>query len=156
MEIKDRIVKIITSEGISPSLFADMIGVQRSSVSHILSGRNNPGLEILQKILTGFPKYNADWLITGRGEVYKKPMQTNLFDAITEASQKEKELVASETEKELLVKNPAKQLTLPDELPQMITKEAITEPKQQTNNIAEIQRIIVFYTDNTFREFIAK
>lgn len=68
MELKDRIQYIMASEKVSPSTFADLIGVQRSSISHILSGRNKPSLEFLQKILLTYPKYNTDWLILGKGE----------------------------------------------------------------------------------------
>ena len=57
---------------LSPSLFADKIGVQRSGVSHILSGRNKPSLDFIIKILTAFPQVDADWLLFGRGEMIHK------------------------------------------------------------------------------------
>jgi len=50
---------------LSASQFADTIGVQRSSLSHVLSGRNKPSLDFLSKIIKHFPKVNASWLITG-------------------------------------------------------------------------------------------
>ena len=49
---------------LSASAFADKIEVQRSSISHILSGRNKPSLEFIQKVLTAFPKVSSDWLLT--------------------------------------------------------------------------------------------
>ena len=67
--MKDRIEKIIEVEQLSASKFADTIGVQRSSISHILSGRNKPSLELVNKILDQFPKINADWLLLGKGEM---------------------------------------------------------------------------------------
>ncbi len=75
MSIKERLVRIMNSEGLNASLFADRIGVQRSSISHILSGRNKPSLDFLEKILGAYPKYNAEWLVMGTGQVYKAPKQ---------------------------------------------------------------------------------
>ena len=49
--------------------FAEKIGVQPSSISHILSGRNKPSLEFIQKILAQFPNVSADWLITGNTKI---------------------------------------------------------------------------------------
>lgn len=80
--MKNRIKKFLEMENISPSKFADEIGVQRSSISHILSGRNNPSLELIQKILTRFDYLNAEWLITGKGEMFKPKRHPTLFDDI--------------------------------------------------------------------------
>lgn len=66
MEIKDRIRMIIDSHQLTAGAFADRIGVQRSNVSHILSGRNKPGYEFLEKVVKAFPKVQAHWLLTGR------------------------------------------------------------------------------------------
>ncbi len=65
MSIPERINQILKDQGITPSVFADRIGVQRSNVSHVLSGRSKPGLDFLEKILNHFPKLDAHWLITG-------------------------------------------------------------------------------------------
>lgn len=65
MLIQERIQLIIKMNNLTPSVFADKIGVQRSSISHVLSGRNKPGLDFLEKILIHFPRVNAHWLITG-------------------------------------------------------------------------------------------
>lgn len=66
MEIKDRIRMVIDSHKLSAGAFADKIGVQRSNVSHVLSGRNKPGFEFLEKIVLAFPKVQAHWLLTGK------------------------------------------------------------------------------------------
>ena len=65
MELIDRFKYLMKLNNLTPSSFADEIGVQRSSVSHILSGRNKPSMEFIQKVLTRFPKVSADWLIAG-------------------------------------------------------------------------------------------
>ncbi len=48
--------------------FADKIGVQRSAVSHVLSGRNKPSLDFLIKIKKKFPAINFEWLALGSGK----------------------------------------------------------------------------------------
>jgi transcriptional regulator with XRE-family HTH domain len=54
---------------LSASAFAEKIGVQPSSISHVLSGRNKPSLEFVQKVLVQFPKVSADWLLTGNTKI---------------------------------------------------------------------------------------
>lgn len=65
MLINDRVRLIIKANSLTSSEFADKIGVKRSNLSHVLSGRNKPGLEFLSKIIDSFPNVNASWLLTG-------------------------------------------------------------------------------------------
>ena len=58
-------------EGLSPSQFADKLGVQRSGVSHLLSGRNKPSFEFITRMLATYPRLNPDWLIMGTGKAYR-------------------------------------------------------------------------------------
>ena len=51
--------------------FSDEIGIQRSTLSHVLSGRNKPSLDFIQKILTVYKNVNSDWLLFGKGEMFK-------------------------------------------------------------------------------------
>ena len=78
--MKERLLKFLNSEQLSSARFAEIIGVQPSSVSHILSGRNNPGFEFIQKILSSYPSLNAEWLILGKGNMIKNTgVQGTLF-----------------------------------------------------------------------------
>ncbi|MBN2893131.1 MAG: helix-turn-helix transcriptional regulator [Bacteroidales bacterium] len=77
--IKDRIRQIIELENLTHSDFAKALGVQRSNISHILAGRNNPSIDFIHKLLLRFKNINADWLIMGEGSMYKNPPNT-LFD----------------------------------------------------------------------------
>jgi len=63
---------ILKTQNLTSSQFADEIGVQRSNISHILSGRNNPSLEFVTKIIKRFPDLNLEWLIFGKGSMYKE------------------------------------------------------------------------------------
>lgn len=65
MLIQDRIKLIIKANNQTPATFADEIGIKRSNLSHVLSGRNKPSLNFLSKIINTFPNVNASWLVTG-------------------------------------------------------------------------------------------
>ncbi|XMO86123.1 helix-turn-helix transcriptional regulator [Algibacter sp. AS12] len=78
-----RLQKVIDYYGESASSFAEKIGVQRSSISHILSGRNKPSLDFILKVLTAFPEVDLYWLFNGKGafpseEKTKEPIQQNI------------------------------------------------------------------------------
>ncbi|MDO9257008.1 MAG: helix-turn-helix transcriptional regulator [Bacteroidales bacterium] len=69
--MKDRITLLIKAKNLTAAQFADEIGVQKSSISHILSGRNNASLDFIQKILLTYPEVNMDWLMFGKGPIFK-------------------------------------------------------------------------------------
>ena len=66
-----RLQQIIDYYNLSASSFADKIGVQRSSISHVLSGRNKPSLDFVMKILSSFPEVDLYWLLNGKGDFPK-------------------------------------------------------------------------------------
>ena len=71
MNINDRFTKILEYSGFTASEFAEEIDVQRSSISHIISGRNKPSLEFIVKIKNRFPEISWDWIILGKEKCYK-------------------------------------------------------------------------------------
>ena len=78
--IAERIGKIIEENNLSASSFAKTIGVQRSSISHILSGRNNPSLDLLLKIHNAFNYISLEWLILGYNSMEKTLEETQNVD----------------------------------------------------------------------------
>ncbi len=66
-DFTERIKIILEHHQLTASLFADKIGVQRSSISHILSGRNKPSLDFILKITGEFPDVDIYWLLNGKG-----------------------------------------------------------------------------------------
>lgn len=66
MLIQERLQLILKMHSLNPSAFADKLGIQRSNMSHVLSGRNKPSLDFLEKIILNFPRVNAHWLLTGQ------------------------------------------------------------------------------------------
>jgi len=69
--MKERILRFLQVENKTSSQFAEEIGVQPSSISHIISGRNNPSLDFILKMLGKFGNINPDWLLFGNGEMYR-------------------------------------------------------------------------------------
>ena len=71
-----RLKKWMETKLLKPSELADKINVNRATVSHILSGRNKPSIEFLQKLLNKYPNLNSNWLITGIGYMIKENNNT--------------------------------------------------------------------------------
>jgi transcriptional regulator with XRE-family HTH domain len=76
----DRISKLIKVKKLSASRFADIVGVPRSTISHILSGRNNPSLDFIQKVLSSFPEIRVAWLLRGEEPMFIS--SNNLFSGM--------------------------------------------------------------------------
>lgn len=70
-EFSERLQKVIDYYEESASSFAEKIGVQRSSISHILSGRNKPSLDFVMKVLHAYPEIELYWLLNGKGQFPK-------------------------------------------------------------------------------------
>lgn len=139
--MKNRIVQLINSEGLTSSKFADTIGVQRSSISHILSGRNNPSLDFVQKILNSFSNIDPNWLISGTGSMYKSDEVPSLFQ------EAKTEQIAGENQVNHPPKLNKETSTIPPISPEpMLEMSAFASGKR-------IEKVVVFYTDKTFREY---
>lgn len=66
-----RLQQFINAENLTQSQFAERLGVAKASVSHILAGRNKPGYDFIESLSRQFPNLNLEWLIGGRGRMYK-------------------------------------------------------------------------------------
>ena len=132
--MKERIEKILKLEQLTASRFADIIDVQRSNVSHILSGRNNPGLDFIQKILSEFTNINAEWLLLGNGEMYKKEEQISSLN--------------QDYENDDNIKNINKNIPSPDNKEKAASSSIQDEPGKK-----KVEKITYFYSDKTFKEY---
>ena len=70
-----RLQQFLDAENISQAQLADTLGVARAGISHILSGRNRPGFDFLEAMALRFPQISMDWLLTGKGRMYKDSIQ---------------------------------------------------------------------------------
>jgi transcriptional regulator with XRE-family HTH domain len=68
--MKDQLNLFLKNESLTPTELSDALDIQRSGLSHILSGRNNPGYDFIKKFAEKFPYVNLQWLITGKGDIY--------------------------------------------------------------------------------------
>ncbi len=132
----DRILEIIKVKGISASKFAEMIGVPRSSISHLISGRNKPSLDFLQKVLNRFTEINPEWLYTGSGKMMRNDQKGERL-ASQKPVEQDQGVEKSGDQKEPEIKEARK----------MARKRE--NPAEQKS----IEKIMVFYTDRTFREY---
>jgi len=134
----NRILSVLRSKNLSPSVFADAIGVQRSGVSHVLSERNKPSLDFVIKILKAFPEIDADWLLFGKGEMTHSTSETQ-----TVVTLKQPALKTDETPE--IGKNEEKIITT-----------SFPPASKIVYNKGEIAKIVILYSDNTFSEYIAR
>lgn len=142
--MKDRILKFLNSEQLSPAKFADDIGVQRSSISHILSGRNNPSFDFIQKMLQKYPRLNAEWLVIGRGEMYKTALvQGNLFEQPKREEKTVKTTVPVQTVPE--------SFSLQNSGPSPEMPSNIEASRSKKNKV--IERVLIFYSDHSLEEY---
>ncbi|WP_318640533.1 helix-turn-helix domain-containing protein [Flavobacterium ardleyense] len=133
-DIIAKLESIFLELNITPSMFADQIGVQRSSISHLLSGRNKPSLDLVLKIVNAFPQIDLYWLL-GQKELKEK---LNL-------KIKNDQSPPTEKVENIKIEEPLK------------TKKAdskIEVTKTTTNSkSSEVEKIVVFYRDGTFLEY---
>lgn len=141
--MKDRILTVMEHEGLTPSKFAEAIGIQRSAMSHIISGRNNPSLDVLVKILERFTYVDSDWLLFGKGNMIRQHVLTepDLFTntAINLSDGQE----TPEYRKEIRVETPVN-------TPKPPVIEQIVYSEKTSRNVS---KIMIFYSDNTFETF---
>ncbi|MEI6899412.1 MAG: helix-turn-helix transcriptional regulator [Bacteroidota bacterium] len=142
----DRILEILKTKKMTPAQFADQIEVQRSSISHLVSGRNKPSLEFIQKILKCFPDINSDWLLFGQGSMLHSTHEIQLPRKEIETEvQSQTELFEQEMKP---MEEDEKQIP-----PKKSETERVVKRKVPESEGKKVEKIVFFYKDNTFREF---
>jgi len=134
-----RLEIILDYYSLTASSFADKIGVQRSSLSHLLSGRNKPSLDFILKIIEIFPEIDLYWILNGKGNFPK----TN---SATELKNIEESLISLEEKNVDLFTNSSEQI---ESIKEKETAENLFKSKDSSN----IEKIVILYKDGTFSEF---
>lgn len=162
MEMKDRIAKIIKKEQLTSQQFAEIIEIQSSTISHILAGRNLPSFKIISNLLEKFPKVSPDWLIFGKGDMYReedKPRAIDHFavnnDMFTNVNQ-----IDDISEDEV----PDESVNVADEIANddvNIVDNIHVNQNISSDNIVSVksnspEKIIIMYSDKTFEIFNSK
>lgn len=145
--MKERLVQVIRYYNVTPAQLADNMGVQRSSISHVISGRNKPSFDFLIKLLEKYPDLNAEWMLLGRGEMIKtkqkersdidQQINTDLFSSSQKNiqqysdNQTYKEDSFVETDKDL--------------------KRNEYNANQEITNVNNVKQVIIIYENDTFK-----
>ena len=147
MSINDKIKQVLIIKNLSPSYLADDIGVQRSSISHILSGRNRPSLDIIQKIVRRFPEFTYEWFLESDIQLTTDEPQARVSEQV------EKQPVNSVVSlgKASRPTIPAQPVSTPTPT---IDHNQPAVPKPIESPKPSIDRILIFYADGTFREYL--
>ena len=179
MNINDRFTKILEYSGFTASEFADEIDVQRSSISHIISGRNKPSLEFIVKIKNRFPEISWDWIILGQGEMLQnnsalstsesklnleeENSSPDLFTLIDEDYKNEifiQENLQKETPREFNTPFPTPKKEKISDSQRLEVQEDISEVQNIVNQSItnsptenKIKRIVFFYENGKFEAF---
>lgn len=176
MSLNERISKVIEYSGFTPSEFADEIDVQRSSISHVTSGRNKPSLEFIIKIKSRFPEILWDWLVNGDGEMLKSELPdteeqtaeeklkpTSLPDLFTmmnddedfgseeEIEEEEKPIFTSPSESFKTYQSKANEKIIDSQRLEKPREEIINQVIDNQQN--KIKRIVIFYENGKFESF---
>lgn len=176
MSLNERISKVIEYSKLSSSEFADEIDVQRSSISHITSGRNKPSLEFIIKIKSRFPEILWDWLVNGDGEMLKSELPesenipenesaeertkpTSLPDLFTMMNNDDDFGIEEKEPEEI----PAQREPIISHRSTVEEKISDSQPLQKTNDEVvnqiienqpdKIKRIVLFYENGKFESF---
>jgi transcriptional regulator with XRE-family HTH domain len=140
--MNERLTLFLKAEQLSPAQFADLMGIQRSGVSHILAQRNKPGFDFFATFLQKFPTVNIEWLISGRGKMYKDMETKQLFPDLSAPSEP-----GTAAQPDAPVITPS--------APTAVTENP--EPAAAPASAPEsrcIEKLVILYNDGTFSEFV--
>ncbi|SHG77754.1 Helix-turn-helix [Flavobacterium fluvii] len=142
-----RLEIILDYYSLNASSFADKIGVQRSSLSHLLSGRNKPSLDFMLKILDVFPEVDLYWVLNGKGTFPKSESENNINlstpTPIAETKiEKATDLFSVELSNK---KNPVEE--------KLATSISNTQNSVLSKKNSEIDQIVIFYKNGTFKTY---
>ena len=144
--MREKLQKLMSTEQLTSSRFAELLGIQPSGVSHLLGGRNKPSFDLVQKILRRFPHINPDWLILDSEQMYRTDADDQ--SASTSAAENVSSEMAVNGENISATQNIAfsesSQTSAPG-VEQMMARAATTHKN--------VKRVIVLFDDHTFESF---
>ena len=127
-----RLEIILSFYGISATAFSEEIDFNRSTISHLLSGRNKPSLDFVMKVVQKFPEVELYWLLNGKGS----------FPPIKENQEKQlKSDSVKNTKEKTVTVNKGANVSL------------IDKPSEKDTTTSEIDKIVIFYKDGTFKAY---
>ena len=147
-----RLEIILDYYSLNASSFADKIGVQRSSLSHLLSGRNKPSLDFILKILDVFPDVDLYWILNGKGSFPKNTEQPH--NTKNNVEQVVKQNIPAPPSAEKIPDNLFSSITITNSMPQLETSKIENQNRTKNQNDEGIDKIVVFYKNGTFKSYV--
>jgi transcriptional regulator with XRE-family HTH domain len=147
-----RLEIILDYYSLNASSFADKIGVQRSSLSHLLSGRNKPSLDFILKILEVFPDVDLYWILNGKGNFPKNSQQSDNKENNVE--QVVKQNIPAPSSAEIIPENLFSKIQIPHVIPTLETKKIENQNSTKESDSNEIDKIVIFYKNGTFKSYV--
>ena len=147
-----RLEIILDYYSLNASSFADKIGVQRSSLSHLLSGRNKPSLDFILKILDVFPDIDLYWILNGKGNFPKNAEEFEKIENSTEQVEKQNSPTPSNSEK--IPDNLFSEIQNQNLITVLDTKKNENQNSTKESNSDVIDKIVIFYRNGTFKSYI--
>lgn len=143
-----RLELILDYYGLNASAFADKIGVQRSSMSHLLSGRNKPSLDFVLKILEVFPEVDLYWMLLGKGSFPKNNNESNPEDIKASTPLSSNQNLKENSNQDLFSLGEINDETLEEKKksPEIINSSLILGND-------EIEKIVLLYKNGTFKTY---
>ena len=147
-----RLEIILDYYSLNASTFADKIGVQRSSLSHLLSGRNKPSLDFILKILDVFPDVDLYWILNGKGNSPKNSEQSDKIEISVE--QLAKQNIPTPPNTEIIPENLFSEIKIPNPIPALETKKIENQNSTKETYSDGIDKIVIFYKNGTFKSYV--
>lgn len=147
-----RLEIILDYYALNSSSFADKIGVQRSSMSHLLSGRNKPSLDFVLKILEVFPEIDLYWILNGKGNFPKS--DENIISEKQTTDENIKAAPPISSDENYTTENLFPKINNTEK--EKIQSGKIQEFKNTNLNpeINEIEKIVFFYKNGIFKVYV--
>lgn len=137
--MEERLLQILKHFNYTPATFADKMKVQRSGISHLISGRNKPGYDFLLTLINEFPEINVEWFISGKGSMLKKQHLTSENQTLfNDYSVKEEKITEVKAETSFTKSD----------------NEFTNVNIRNDSKIIPVLKIILFYQDRTWQEFL--
>lgn len=148
-----RLETILDYYSLNASSFADKIGVQRSSMSHLLSGRNKPSLDFVMKIMEVFPEVDLYWILNGKGS-FPKTEDENLNVRQEIVSEIVKPLPPISLNENILTGDLFSEINYKEDDKSEIINSAEVKNSNFNSEEGEVEKIIFFYKNGTFKVYI--
>ena len=153
--MKERVERILKEKSLSSNKLAEMLEVQPSGISHILSGRNKPSMDFITKLLTVFPDISPDWFILGKGDMYR-PATTSAQPAVS-VTAAPPVIISDASQPSIRTTSPIAEQDLFSAAPAMQSRQSsdgnLSDNTSSQSAKKAIRKVMIFFSDHTVESF---